>query len=624
MPRLSLWRTEKSADYKFFDRTIKEQFTIGATDLFVHKYLGTNNPTSTTDATLPHYDKIDPTNIQDLLFLENRDRKYDDNIYRIRGHYNVQNLDFNLSQFGLFLSNDIIFVTVHYNEMIDIFGRKLMVGDVFELPHLTDYHPLNETIPVGLRRYYQITDANFASEGFSSTWYPHLWRIKCEPLVDSQEFSDILKKPISKDNYLGDWDPNKSYPKGYTVSYNGKTYITTDDTPAGVLPTDTNYWDSNAGADLVDIISQYNANIAINNAALQEAANRVPLTGYDTSQLYVVPTLDDGSPGNPVDIVFNTELAEVDYKIETMVNTDYKYSSNVVRIVSSSGFIKTTSLTAGTPVLLSMGQTAPELTESGSGAVVGNNVITATMLPPRVSSPYGTADNMYAIADQSVMLTIYTGSAASAPRTSIIQLKEIPEDLVIGLKIRSTVVDEYGIPATGFDEDTTIMDIDPIGKTIQISLPSLVSLPEFHPIEVSYDFTGSVSMDMTYRADADPKYQYIKRATPRSFGYLVGYMTGDGTAPNGEPVGSGIAFPTNPTVGDYFLRLDYMPQKLFRWDGRIWVGISSKVRTEPGMTANDKSLRSSFFNNTDTIKNALGETVSARQGLSKALKINPD
>ena len=39
---------------------------------------------------------------QDLLFLEYRDRKYDQDIYTIRGVYNVQDIDFNLSQFGLF------------------------------------------------------------------------------------------------------------------------------------------------------------------------------------------------------------------------------------------------------------------------------------------------------------------------------------------------------------------------------------------------------------------------------------------------------------------------------------------------------------------------------------------
>ena len=40
MPRLSLYKPEKGNDYKFFDRTIKESFTVGGTDLNLHKYLG--------------------------------------------------------------------------------------------------------------------------------------------------------------------------------------------------------------------------------------------------------------------------------------------------------------------------------------------------------------------------------------------------------------------------------------------------------------------------------------------------------------------------------------------------------------------------------------------------------
>ena len=109
MPRLSLYHPTKSNDYRFFDRTISEMFTVGATDLYIHKYLGPTDQGASIDYTQPQYDALDPTNIQDLLFLENRDRTYDPNIYRLRGHYNVQNLDFDLSQFGLFLNNDIIF-----------------------------------------------------------------------------------------------------------------------------------------------------------------------------------------------------------------------------------------------------------------------------------------------------------------------------------------------------------------------------------------------------------------------------------------------------------------------------------------------------------------------------------
>ena len=104
MPRLSLYRPEKSNDYTFLDSIIYEQFTVGGTDLFVHKYIGTKNPTG-EDITEEQkaYATQDVTNIQDLLFLENRDRKYDQDIYTLRGHYNVQDQDFDLSQFGLFM-----------------------------------------------------------------------------------------------------------------------------------------------------------------------------------------------------------------------------------------------------------------------------------------------------------------------------------------------------------------------------------------------------------------------------------------------------------------------------------------------------------------------------------------
>ena len=290
MPKLSLYSPVKQNDYKFMDRTVSEMLTVGGTDLYIHKYVGPVAQTPSPDFTQPQYITPAPTQIQDLLFLENRDRKYDQNIYRLRGHYNVQNLDFDLSQFGLFLNNDIIFITVHYNDMIDIIGRKLMVGDVLELPHLLDYNPLKETIPVALKRFMQITDADYASEGFSQTWYPHLWRIKCEPLIDSEEFSNILKEPLNQDNYLGDWDKIKTYPPGYVISYGDKNYISIKDVPAGITPPNPEYWQLDTNQNLKDILSTYNKNIEINNAQLAEAKRILPKAGYDNSKLYVVPT----------------------------------------------------------------------------------------------------------------------------------------------------------------------------------------------------------------------------------------------------------------------------------------------------------------------------------------------
>ena len=44
MPRLSLYRPNKTSDYEFLDKVIYEQFSIGGTDIFVHKFLGPDNP----------------------------------------------------------------------------------------------------------------------------------------------------------------------------------------------------------------------------------------------------------------------------------------------------------------------------------------------------------------------------------------------------------------------------------------------------------------------------------------------------------------------------------------------------------------------------------------------------
>jgi len=561
MPRLSLYHPTKSNDYRFFDRTVSEMLTVGATDLYVHKYLGPTNQGASIDYTQPEYDSLNPTNIQDLLFLENRDRTYDPNIYRVRGHYNVQNLDFDLSQFGLFLNNDIIFITVHYNDMIDIVGRKLMVGDVIELPHLVDYNPLRDTIPVALKRFMQITDANYASEGFSPTWFPHLWRIKCEPLVDSQEFSQIIQEPINQDNYLGLWDGTRTYPAGYVISYGDKNYISKVEVPIGMAPPDDTYWELDPNQNLKDILATYNQNIQINNAILDEAERLVPKAGYDRKNLYIVPTYgvftgDNAlsgkydQPAPPINVIVNSGGAPVTATgtVAMMRNPKYKNPSPVIRIskqtIQSIWDLTTdiAPLDVFNQVNLETLRIAPQLIGNGSGPVEGETVLSVQTTGP-ITGPYGTADNTYATADQN------------------------PE------------------------------------------LPG---------------FTGTISTQMDFRADCDPAYQFIARSSPRSFGYTTGYLDGEGVAPNGFPTGAGISFPQNPTVGDYFLRTDYLPQLLYRWDGQLWVRISSNVRTQTGFTSGDLSQQSSFINNSNVTVLTDGTTTTQSQPLSSILTLAPD
>ena len=256
MPRLSLYKPEKGLDYKFIDRQASEMFQAGGTDVYLHKYLGSNTSSENATADQPNYATTSPTNIQDLLFLENRDGTYDTQIYRIRGMYNVQNIDFNLSQFGLFIDNDTLYMTVHINDFIKYIGRKPISGDVIELPHLRDDFALN-SFDFSLPRYYVIEDVGRASEGFSVTWYPHLYRLRIKRITDNQKFASIFNEPAKDAN--GDPVANTS---------------------------------------LRDLLSMYNTELNINDQVVAQAEADAPKSGYETRQFYTLAV--DPTNGKPV------------------------------------------------------------------------------------------------------------------------------------------------------------------------------------------------------------------------------------------------------------------------------------------------------------------------------------
>jgi hypothetical protein len=349
--------------------------------------IGTNVTVGfSADATQPSYANQIEKKIQDFLWLENRDRKYDQNVYKMRGIYQRADQDFDLSQFGLFLQTGTIFMVFHLRDMVDMIGRKLMAGDVLELQHLKDYDALDGDLPAALKRYYVVGDASFAAEGFSPTWWPHLWRVKLNPLVDSQEYKDILNNIAA--------GPDTTTPVG-------------------------------------QILSTYNQYLDINQSIISQAEVDVPSSGYDTSKFYTVPSSDDGS--TPF--------------------TDFITSDN--------------------------------------------NTISA-------------------------------------------------------------------------DNTTSAEFVTPTNK-------------------------------------------------------IEGYLTGDGTAPNRVVTGMGISFPISAAHGEYFLRTDYLPNRLCRYDGQRWVKIEDNVRTNltPG-AGNNQTQRMGYVNNTNTYTDSRGRVQNELQPLSRALTPRAD
>ena len=178
-----------------------------------------------------------------------------------RSHYAISDTEFDLRQFGLFLSNETIFITFHLNDMTNSIGRTLMSGDVIEISHRRDDYALGD---FSLPKYYVVQEGARPAEGYSPTWWPHIWRVKCDPITDSQEYRDILQKPATDLNGDPIANPNGSGP-----------------------------------LTLADMLSTYNREIAINDQIVAQATVEVPFRNLQGQQFYVL----EGQLNQPVSIL---------------------------------------------------------------------------------------------------------------------------------------------------------------------------------------------------------------------------------------------------------------------------------------------------------------------------------
>jgi hypothetical protein len=116
----------------------------------------------------------------------------------------------------------------------------------------------------------------------------------------------------------------------------------------------------------------------------------------------------------------------------------------------------------------------------------------------------------------------------------------------------------------------------------------------------------------------------------------IGYLTDNSIPPNGAPFGSGITFPMGPAQGSFFLRTDYTPNVLYRFDGKNWVLFEQDVRMTMNQFGSDntsngvfqgqpirQTLKAGFINNTNT-STINGQPVVERQALHQVLRPRAD
>jgi hypothetical protein len=127
-----------------------------------------------------------------------------------------------------------------------------------------------------------------------------------------------------------------------------------------------------------------------------------------------------------------------------------------------------------------------------------------------------------------------------------------------------------------------------------------------------------VPYDTRYKETA---HLYVDETVPGKPG--VGVPSQNGQPDNGVSiVGSGEAFPTSGvTDGDYFLRTDFRPNRLFKKEGVRWKLIKTDNR---GAWAAANKVLTGFINNDNIVTNTDGETTNEKVNLSKVVKPKTD
>lgn len=125
--------------------------------------------------------------IQDQLFMENRDRDYAKTAIQVKAAYTPFDAVTDLGKFGFNMA-DVYTFTTSYAMMVKWLGRPIVVGDILELPSEVQYdHNLK---PV--RKFLEVSDVSWATDGFTTTWRPILYRFQASQLIPGQEHRDLL------------------------------------------------------------------------------------------------------------------------------------------------------------------------------------------------------------------------------------------------------------------------------------------------------------------------------------------------------------------------------------------------------------------------------------------------
>lgn len=132
----------------------------------------------------------DLDNVQDKIFMENRDRDYQEQAIGLKGFYHLMSPQTELTRFGIEIPSATYNIKIGFKNAVALLGRPVVIGDVIEIPSEAQYTPDLRLI----KRYLEVTDVTWDADTYTPTWKPTMQLVTAQPALASQETQDIFGK----------------------------------------------------------------------------------------------------------------------------------------------------------------------------------------------------------------------------------------------------------------------------------------------------------------------------------------------------------------------------------------------------------------------------------------------
>ena len=174
-----LYRKYRDKTYNYIDKATKTFYEMGGGLVHVYPLLGFYD----NDGNYKDLVTENGVSIGDPVLNENNKRKYSHTTYELYMITNMNPPNFSWNYAGInILDTNVQEFSVHYNAMIAAIGRKIIVGDVIELPWQRDMDVLGKERAQS--KFYVITESAREESGWGPNYHFYTWKLKAKPVMD--------------------------------------------------------------------------------------------------------------------------------------------------------------------------------------------------------------------------------------------------------------------------------------------------------------------------------------------------------------------------------------------------------------------------------------------------------